>query len=57
MMFYRCSDLRPPNAESAVRKDEDEELEPKTFTVEQARQLVATGEIVDLKTAVGMMLL
>lgn len=57
MLFFRCSELRSPAADSAVHKDEDEELEPKTFTVDQARQLVASGEIVDLKTAVGLTLL
>ncbi len=57
MIFFRCSDLRAPAANSAVHKDEDEELEPRTFTLDEARRLVATGEIVDLKTAVGLTLL
>lgn len=57
MIFFRCSDLRSPATDSAVQKDEDEELEPERFTVEQARRLVATGEIVDMKTAAGLTLL
>lgn len=57
MIFFRCLELRAPDANSAVHKDEDEELEPRTFTLDVARRLVATGEIVDLKTAVGLMLL
>ena len=53
MIFYRCSDLRPPAADSTVHKDEDEDLEPRTFTLAEARGSSTTGEIVDLKTAVG----
>jgi ADP-ribose pyrophosphatase len=57
MIFYRCSQLRPPDADSSAKKDDDEDLEPRTFTLEDARQMVASGEIVDLKTAVGLTLL
>lgn len=57
MMFFRCSEFGSPDASSDVKKDEDEELEPRTFTLGEARQLVESGEIVDLKTAVGLTLL
>jgi ADP-ribose pyrophosphatase len=57
MIFFRCSDLQPPAADSTAHKDEDEDLEPQTFTLEQARALLANGTIVDLKTAVGLALL
>ena len=57
MIFYRCSDLRPPAADSLVKKDEDEDLEPRTCTIAEARTLVEAGEIVDLKTVVGLTLL
>lgn len=57
MSFFRCSDLRPPAPDSTARKDEDEELEPKTFTLREARELLRSGEIIDLKTAVGLTLL
>jgi ADP-ribose pyrophosphatase len=56
MIFYRCSALRAPDADSTARRDEDEDLEPRTFTVAEARGLVDAGEIVDLKTVVGLML-
>lgn len=56
MIFFKCSALRPPAADSHVRKDEDEDLEPQTFTISEARRLVTIGEIVDLKTAVGLTL-
>ena len=29
MIFYRCSELRPPDADSTAHKDEDEDLEPR----------------------------
>jgi hypothetical protein len=56
MMFYRCTDLREPPAGSPVRKDEDEDIEPRTFTLDEARALVGSGGIVDLKTVAGLSL-
>lgn len=56
MTYCRCEDLRPPAPDSTVRKDEDEDIEPRTFTVAEARALVASGEIVDLKTLAGLTL-
>jgi ADP-ribose pyrophosphatase len=57
MIYYRCEDLRPPAADSTAHKDEDEDLEPRTFTIDEARRLVRDGEIIDLKTAVGLTLI
>jgi ADP-ribose pyrophosphatase len=57
MNFYRCTELAKPAADSTAQKDEDEDIEPRTFTVDEARQLVASGEIVDLKTVAGLTLL
>lgn len=56
MNYYRCEDLRPPAASSTVKKDDDEEIEPRVFTLEEARALVQSGEIVDLKTLAGLTL-
>jgi ADP-ribose pyrophosphatase len=53
MIYFRCEDLRPPAADSTARKDDDEDLEPRNFTLAEARALVASGEIVDLKTLAG----
>ena len=50
MIYYRCEDLRPPAPDSTARKDDDEEIEPRTFTLSEARAMVESGEIVDLKT-------
>ena len=57
MNYYRCEDLRPPAADSIVKKDDDEEIEPKIFTIDEARGLVRSGEIIDLKTLAGLSLL
>ena len=56
MIYYRCEELRPPAPDSTARKDDDEEIEPKTFTIAEARDLVSSGEIVDLKTLAGLSL-
>jgi ADP-ribose pyrophosphatase len=57
MIYYRCEDLRPPAPDSTARKDDDEEIEPRTFTLSEARALVESGEIVDLKTLAGLTLI
>jgi ADP-ribose pyrophosphatase len=57
MIYFRCQELEPPAPDSPARKDEDEEIEPRTLTVAEARALVANGEIVDLKTVAGLTLL
>jgi ADP-ribose pyrophosphatase len=57
MIFYRRSELEPPAPDSTAKKDEDEDIEPRTFTLDEARQLVASGGIVDLKTVAGLTLL
>jgi len=54
MIFYRCEDLRQPSPDSTAKKDDDEEIEPRTFTLDEARALVQSGEIIDLKTLAGL---
>ncbi|MBI2834166.1 MAG: NUDIX hydrolase [Acidobacteria bacterium] len=55
MVFLRLGGLARPRHEATV--DEDEDLEPKVFSVEEARELVRRGEIVDMKTALGLTLI
>lgn len=57
MIFFRCSELVAASPDSTVQKDEDEELEPRVFAIDDAREMIARNEIVDLKTAVGLALL
>ena len=54
MIYFRCLELEAPAPDSQARKDEDEEIEPRTFTVAEAQSLIASGEIVDLKTVAGL---
>ena len=56
MVFYRASDLRVPAADSPHRPDDDEDITTQAFTIEEARAMVARGEIVDLKSAYGLTL-
>ena len=57
MIYYRCTELGAPAPDSTARQDEDEDIEPRTFTLEEARHLIDAGEIVDLKTVAGLTLL
>jgi len=57
MIFYRCSELRPPDSDSTARKDEDEDLEPRTFTLSDLEKMIDACEIVDMKTVAGIALL
>lgn len=57
MNYFRCEDLRLPSPDSNARKDEDEDIEPRTFTLDEARAMTASGEIVDLKTLAGLSLI
>jgi hypothetical protein len=57
MTYYRCTELGPPPPDSTVQQDEDEDIEPRAFTLAEARNLIANGSIVDLKTVAGLALL
>ena len=47
----------PPAPDSTARKDDDEDIEPRTFSVDEVRALIAAGDVVDLKTVAGLLLL
>jgi ADP-ribose pyrophosphatase len=55
MIFYRLSSLTEPSGAASV--DEDEDIEAKTFSIPEAREMIRRGEIVDMKTIVGLGLL
>jgi ADP-ribose pyrophosphatase len=57
MIFYRCTNLMPPSADSTVTKDDDEEIEPRTVSIDEARAMIARGDIIDMKTVVGLSLI
>jgi ADP-ribose pyrophosphatase len=52
MIFFRLSSLSVPSY--AAEPDEDEDIEPKTFSLAEAREMVRRGEITDMKTVVGL---
>ena len=51
-MFFRLSGLTVPD--EPAEPDEDEDIEPRTFAIAEARDMVRRGEIVDMKTVVGL---
>jgi ADP-ribose pyrophosphatase len=58
MNFFRLTDLRDRRpGEAAPHQDPDEMLNVKEFPLEAVRNMVKRGEIVDMKTAVGVTLL
>ena len=58
MTFHRATGLRAPGDDDpAAQQDEDEDIEAKAYSVAAIRQMVASGEIVDLKTVAGLTLL
>lgn len=52
MVFFRLSGLEQPPHAAAL--DEDEDIETRTFELREAREMVRRGEIVDMKTIVGL---
>ena len=58
MHFYRATALRKPGpGDSEAHADEDEDIETGRFDRDQMRGMIASGEIVDLKTIGGLALL
>jgi ADP-ribose pyrophosphatase len=55
MTFYLCTGLVRPARPAAG--DEDEQIEPRTFSLAQAWALVRRGEIIDMKTVLGLAML
>ena len=58
MTFYRATGLREPGeADPRAHQDEDEDIETRAFTMAKVREMIATAEIVDMKTVAGLALL
>lgn len=58
MNFYKASGLRQPGGDDKkAEQDEDEDIETRTFSVEQLRAMIQSNEIIDLKTVAGLTLL
>jgi ADP-ribose pyrophosphatase len=56
LVFFRASDLRPPDPSSTRHADSDEDIHPQSFALDEARAMVSNGVIIDLKTAYGLTL-
>ena len=52
MLFYRCSHFVTPT--HRVHADPDEIIEPRVFSLPEARALVEQGKVVDMKTILGL---
>jgi ADP-ribose pyrophosphatase len=58
MNFYRLTGLREPTAEDeAANPDEDEDIEPKAFTIDEIKAMIRGGEIIDMKTVAALTLI
>jgi ADP-ribose pyrophosphatase len=55
MVFFRVSNLEDTHEKAKV--DEDEDIQVKVFELREAREMVRRGEIVDMKTIVGLTLI
>jgi ADP-ribose pyrophosphatase len=56
MHFFKATELREPTSGEVAHPDEDEDIEPRAFPPEAIRQMIATGEVIDLKTVGGLSL-
>jgi ADP-ribose pyrophosphatase len=58
MHFFVARGLRTPGADDqAAHQDEDEDIVAQAFARERVRTMIASGEIIDLKTVAGFSLL
>lgn len=55
MIVFRIDGLEEPTTAAAL--DEDEIIEPRRFTLAEARAMVERGEIADMKTVIGLALI
>jgi len=58
MNFYRATGLRQPGpGDAEAHADDDEDIESRAFPPEAINRMIASGEIIDLKTVAGIALL
>jgi ADP-ribose pyrophosphatase len=56
LVFFRATSFSPAEPGSPFQADDDEDIETRPVTLEEARRMVASGEIEDMKTAYGLTL-
>jgi ADP-ribose pyrophosphatase len=58
MTFFKAIGLREPGAgDEDAHQDEDEDIEARPFARDQLQKMIASGEIIDLKTIAGLSLI
>ncbi len=58
MTFFKATGLRARRAgDEEAHQDEDEDIETRSFARDELRKMIASGEIIDLKTIGGLSLL
>ena len=57
LIFFRVSELGPPDPHSRRKPDADEDIHAQVFTIDEAKLMVTRGDIIDLKTAYGLTLI
>lgn len=55
MHFYRCTSLVRPTGE--VHRDEDEQIEPATVSLDELGRMIADRRVIDMKTVIAHTLL
>ena len=56
LIFFRVSELRPPDPDRRRKPDDDEDIHVEIFSLVEAKAMASRGEIIDLKTAYGLTL-
>jgi ADP-ribose pyrophosphatase len=57
MIFYKAARLREPGEGDEAHPDEDEDIEATAFDLDDVRRMIEIGEVTDLKTVAGIILL
>jgi ADP-ribose pyrophosphatase len=58
MTFFKATGLRAPGpGDPTAHQDEDEDIEARSFTLDEVRRMVAQGELKDMKLAAALVLL
>jgi ADP-ribose pyrophosphatase len=56
-ILFKATRLREPRSDEQAHADEDEDIEPKAFPLDDLRRMLEIGEISDLKTVAAVCLL
>ena len=58
MTFFKATGLRTPGpGDEEAHQDDDEDIEARAFARDELRRMIASGEVIDLKTVAGLSLI